>query len=98
MEQGVNPKVVSERLGHVSVTTTMDIYSYVLLDMQEKAAVAIDTALAPISEASELRLIQGGAEMVESSIPILRRCVGFAGLGTPPMVISGGEMLGRFPG
>lgn len=36
--------------------------------------------------------------MVESSIPILRRCVGFAGLGTPPMVISGGEMLGHFPG
>ncbi len=41
---------------------------------------------------------KGGAEMVESSIPILRRCVGFAGLGTPPTVISGGEMLGHFPG
>ncbi|MQG40263.1 MAG: site-specific integrase, partial [SAR202 cluster bacterium] len=40
LEQGVNPKVVSERLGHFSVTTTMDIYSYVLPDMQEKAALA----------------------------------------------------------
>ena len=47
LEQGVNPKVVSERLGHASVATTMDIYSHVLPDMQEKAALAIDTALAP---------------------------------------------------
>jgi len=34
--------------------------------------------------------------MVESSTPILRRCVGFAGLGTPPKVISSGEMSGTF--
>ena len=47
LEQGVNPKVVSERLGHASVATTMDIYSHVLPDMQEKAALAIDEALAP---------------------------------------------------
>ena len=46
LEQGVNPKVVSERLGHASVATTMDIYSHVLPDMQEKAAQAIDTVLA----------------------------------------------------
>ena len=46
LEQGVNPKVVSERLGHASVATTMDIYSHVLPDMQEKAALAIDAALA----------------------------------------------------
>ena len=47
LEQGVNPKVVSERLGHASFVTTMDIYSHVLPDMQEKAALAIDAALAP---------------------------------------------------
>jgi len=46
LEQGVNPKVVSERLGHASVATTMDIYSHVLPDMQEKAAQVIDTVLA----------------------------------------------------
>ena len=61
LEQGVNPKVVSESLGHASVATTMDIYSDVLPDMQEKAALAIDAALAPISEASELRLISRGS-------------------------------------
>jgi len=37
MMAGVNPKVVSEHLGHASVMTTMDIYSHVLLDMQEDA-------------------------------------------------------------
>ena len=47
LEQGVNPKIVPERLGHASVATTMDIYSRVLPHMQEKAALAIDTALAP---------------------------------------------------
>ena len=47
LEQGVNPKVVSARLGHASVTTTMDIYSHVLPEMQEKVALAIDAALAP---------------------------------------------------
>jgi integrase len=47
MKKGVIPKVVSERLGHDSVATTMDIYSHVLPDMQEKEAPAIDEALAP---------------------------------------------------
>jgi integrase len=46
-EQDVNSKVVSERLGHASVATTMDIYCHVLPDMQGKATLAIDAALAP---------------------------------------------------
>ncbi len=33
-----SPKVVSERLGHHSISTTMDVYSHVLPDMQEEAA------------------------------------------------------------
>ena len=45
LEQGVNPKVVCERLGHASVATTMDIYSHVLPDMQKKGSLAIDAAL-----------------------------------------------------
>ncbi len=35
---GENVKVVSERLGHASVTLTMDVYSHVLPTMQEAAA------------------------------------------------------------
>ncbi len=35
---GVNPKVVSERLGHASVVITLDTYSHVMPSMQEDAA------------------------------------------------------------
>lgn len=38
LSQGVNPKIVSERLGHASTTLTMDIYSHVLPDMQKEAS------------------------------------------------------------
>lgn len=37
----VNPKVVSELLGHSSVAITLDIYSDVLPDMQEDATAAM---------------------------------------------------------
>ena len=43
-QQGVNPKVVSERLGHAKVGTTLDIYSHVLPSMQEQAARGLDRA------------------------------------------------------
>ena len=42
---GVNPKVVSERLGHSSIATTMDIYSHVLPGLQEEAALAVEHLL-----------------------------------------------------
>ena len=44
LKQGVNPKVVSERLGHAKVGTTLDIYSHVLPSMQEQAAQGLDRA------------------------------------------------------
>ncbi len=42
---GVHPKVVQERLGHASITVTMDIYSHVLPSIQEAAAAKIDEIL-----------------------------------------------------
>ena len=45
LEAGINPKVVSERLGHATISTTMDIYSHVLPDLQESAALALDAKL-----------------------------------------------------
>ena len=38
LNQGINPKVVSERLGHAKVGTTLDVYSHVLPCMQDEAA------------------------------------------------------------
>lgn len=40
--KGVHPKVVSERLGHASVGTTLDIYSHVIPTMQTEAVRAFD--------------------------------------------------------
>ena len=40
-----NPKVVSERLGHSSITLTMDIYSHVLPDMQQEASEKLEKML-----------------------------------------------------
>lgn len=42
---GVNPKVVSERLGHASVTLTLDTYSHVLPTMQQDAAERLERLL-----------------------------------------------------
>ena len=42
---GVNPKVVSEMLGHSSVAITLDRYSHVIPTMQEEAALRMDQLL-----------------------------------------------------
>ena len=42
---GVNPKVVSERLGHASVVITLDTYSHVLPSLQADAAAALAQAI-----------------------------------------------------
>lgn len=43
--KGVNPKIVSERLGHSSVKQTLDTYSHLLPGIQEQATSALETAL-----------------------------------------------------
>jgi len=45
LSKNVNPKVVSEMLGHASIAITLDTYSHVLPDMQDSAAAAMDSAL-----------------------------------------------------
>jgi integrase len=44
LADGVHPKVAQERLGHSTITTTMDLYSHVTDTMQADAAVRLDTA------------------------------------------------------
>lgn len=43
--KGTNPKIVSERLGHASITLTLDTYSHVLPTMQQSAAAHLDEVL-----------------------------------------------------
>jgi integrase len=45
MLEGVHPKIVSERLGHSTVSFTLDVYSHLLPDMQAEAADAMDRIL-----------------------------------------------------
>ena len=45
LSQNVNPKIVSEMLGHASVAITLDTYSHVLPTMQENAIRALEDAL-----------------------------------------------------
>ena len=41
---GVHPKVAQERLGHSTISTTMDLYSHVTNTMQGDAAAKLDMA------------------------------------------------------
>jgi integrase len=45
LSRNINPKIVSEMLGHANIAITFDTYSYMLPDMQEKAAKALEEAL-----------------------------------------------------
>jgi hypothetical protein len=40
----VHPKVAQERLGHLTITTTTDLYSHVTETMQADAATRLDAA------------------------------------------------------
>jgi integrase len=46
LQAGVNPKVVSERLGHASIVMTLDTYSHVLPTMQESAVKRLELLMA----------------------------------------------------
>ncbi len=45
LRQGIHPKIVSERLGHASISMTLDIYSHVLPGLQEAAALRFEEGL-----------------------------------------------------
>jgi integrase len=45
LQQGVHPKIVSERLGHSGVGITLDIYSHVVPNLQAQAADGLDGLL-----------------------------------------------------
>ena len=45
LTKNVNPKVVSEMLGHATIAITLDTYSQVLPNMQGSAAAAMEEVL-----------------------------------------------------
>jgi integrase len=47
LSSGVNPRIVSGRLGHSTVAFTLDVYSHVLPQADEEAAVRIAALVRP---------------------------------------------------
>jgi integrase len=45
LTKNVNPKIVSEMLGHATIAITLDTYSHVLPNMRDQAAAAMEEAL-----------------------------------------------------
>jgi integrase len=45
LEQGTQPKVVSEMLGHSKINTTLDVYGHVSLELQQQATAKPNAAL-----------------------------------------------------
>ena len=45
LKQGAHPKVVQERLGYATISTTIDLYSHVAPGLQETASTRFDEAL-----------------------------------------------------
>jgi integrase len=55
--QGVHPKVVSEMLGHASVSITLDLYSHVLPDMQRDAMEAMARLFAGVTDETVVKTV-----------------------------------------
>jgi integrase len=45
LTRNVNPKIVSEMLGHSTIAITLDTYSHVLPNMRDQAAAAMEETL-----------------------------------------------------
>ena len=52
LANGVQPKVVSERLGYANVTITLQVYGHLLPNMQAEAANTLDGAFVGDSAAA----------------------------------------------
>jgi site-specific recombinase XerD len=52
LQTGINPKVVTEALGHSGLTITLDLYSHVLPNMQDELANLLLPMLTPINSGS----------------------------------------------
>ncbi|MFC1940053.1 tyrosine-type recombinase/integrase [Chloroflexota bacterium] len=47
LKAGIHPKVVQERLGHATISTTLDTYSHVVPGLQQAAANRFDAIVLP---------------------------------------------------
>jgi len=70
LQQGVHPKIVQERLGHSSVSTTLDIYSHVVPGLQEAAARRFEEGLeGALTEEQSTKVQQKNVGKMSASLP-----------------------------
>ncbi len=50
LSEGMHPKVVQERLGHASITLTLDTYSHVLPSLQKEATEKLNRLFAALGK------------------------------------------------
>jgi integrase len=55
LQQGTNPKIVQERLGHSDISLTLNTYSHVLPSMQEETAEKLDELLVMVDVQDTLK-------------------------------------------
>lgn len=58
LQQGINPKIVQERLGHADISLTLNTYSHVLPSMQDEVAEKMDELLTLTDVSDELKKIK----------------------------------------
>jgi integrase len=64
IDQGEHPKVIAERLGHVSVRTVLDVYGHLFPGTDEETAARLD---------ERLRAAQGGHKPATADVVDLPR-------------------------
>lgn len=62
IKQGVHIKVISERLGHSSVSITLDLYGHLMSNMQEDAAAHLDKIIKPVRKGNNESQYIGGVK------------------------------------
>jgi len=65
LQEGINPKIVQERLGHSDISLTLNTYSHVLPSMQDEAAEKLDELLTLEDISNELNTIKETKQIYE---------------------------------
>lgn len=63
----IHPKVVSERLGHSSISITLDLYSHLLPHMQDEAVKKLDDVLDQQESAYKAAVVNIGSNTIENA-------------------------------
>lgn len=73
LENGMDVKTLSAIIGHVSAATTLDVYTHVTNEMQQKAALSIDQGIAGVEPPKRLKQESEAAQPTQDFQPVKRK-------------------------